>query len=112
MDTGTKIGALAAGALIVFGEQTALREKIGAAEQQVRDANARQDSRKMELDKALAQLAAQKRKVQTPAEVIEALPGVLPLPKAIRVDQALLSPSAANSARQSQQAKTGQAIDG
>lgn len=104
MDIGTKIGAVAAAAFVVLGsslfvawqavrkEQIELQTKIRTAEQQARDANARQESRKTELDRTLAQLAAQKKKVQTPAQAIDALPGVLPLPRAIP-SEGILAPA-------------------
>ena len=64
-------------------EQVELQQKLNVAEQQVRDANARQESRKTELDKTLAELTARAKKVQTPKQVVEALPEVLPLPQPI-----------------------------
>jgi len=97
MDLGIKIGVAASTVMIVLGcvtfvawrtvrrEQAELQQKLNLAEQQVRDANARQEIRKTELDKTLAQLEAQKRKVQTPKQVVEALPEVLPLPKTIQL---------------------------
>jgi len=98
MDIGTKIGVFASGALLVLGcsvyvawqavhrEQAELQLKLNAAEQQVHEATARQENRDTELNKTLAQLAAQKKTVQTPQQVLDALPSVLPLPEPLSDD--------------------------
>jgi len=103
MDIGTKIGILASGTLVVLGcsvsvawqavrrEQAELQQKLNAAEQQVHDATERQQDRDTELNKVLALLASKKRTVQTPKQVMDALPDILPLPEPLSADAGSIS---------------------
>ncbi|HTZ33895.1 MAG TPA: hypothetical protein VMH31_15660 [Methylomirabilota bacterium] len=103
MDIGTKIAILATGALVVLGcsvyvawqavrrEQAVLQQRLNAAEQRVHDATARQETRDSELKKNLDQLAQEKRNVQTPKQVLGALPEVLPLPEPLSADVGFIS---------------------
>ncbi len=83
--------ALAIGVNVYFawrGEQRAtaeLQTELKAAQQSLAAATARQDARDSQLAQALSQIAAQKAAVQRPAQVVTALPDVLPLPKAIEI---------------------------
>jgi hypothetical protein len=73
-------------------EQAQLQEKLNSAEQAVRDANAREESRKVELDQQLSELQKQEAKVQKPEQVVKALPDVLPLPKPLVLEETPQSP--------------------
>ncbi|HKI11240.1 MAG TPA: hypothetical protein VKA02_03935 [Candidatus Acidoferrum sp.] len=61
-------------------EQAQLKEAVQAAQKALADADARQQSRNAELGQMLAQLNAKKSSVQSPAQIVKALPDVLPLP--------------------------------
>ncbi len=61
-------------------EQAQLKAALQAAQQALTDADARQQSRNAELTKLLAQFNQKKTTVQSPAQVVQALPAVLPLP--------------------------------
>ena len=62
-------------------EQAQLQEKVKSAQQVLSEATARQQSRQADLEQQLAQLQQEKATVQNPAQVVKALPDVLPLPK-------------------------------
>jgi type II secretory pathway pseudopilin PulG len=68
-------------------EQTQLQEKLKNAEQALQAANARQESRNAELEQQLGKIQHEKNVVQKPAEVVKALPDVLPLPKPLVLEQ-------------------------
>jgi hypothetical protein len=74
-------------------EQAQLQEKLNSAEQAVRDANAREESRKVELDQQLSELQKQEAKVQKPEQVVKALPAVLPLPTPLVLQEVAQSPT-------------------
>jgi len=61
-------------------EQAQLKEAMQAAQKALADADARQQSRNAELGQMLAQLNAKKSSIQSPAQIVKALPDVLPLP--------------------------------
>ena len=61
-------------------EQAQLKAELQAAQQALTDAGARQQSRNAELAQLLAQFNEEKSTVQSPAQVVKALPAVLPLP--------------------------------
>jgi len=61
-------------------EQAQLKAELQAAQQALTDAGARQQSRNAELAQLLAQFNEKKSSVQSPAQVVKALPAVLPLP--------------------------------
>jgi type II secretory pathway pseudopilin PulG len=67
-------------------EQAALQAELKTTQAALEDATARQASRDSALTTLLSQLKQQKAAVQKPDQVIAALPGVLPLPQAITLD--------------------------
>ena len=90
---------LAAGVVVVWHaqqiERAQLQAKLKNAEQALTEANARQASRDAELQQRVAQLEEKKVAVQKPAEVLNALPEVLSLPKPLVMEQP--APGAASS---------------
>jgi hypothetical protein len=67
-------------------QQAELQVKLTAAQGELQAANAREQSRNTELEKELAEIAQEKKSVQTSAQVLQALPGVLPLPKPLAAE--------------------------
>jgi len=61
-------------------EQAQLKAELQATQKALEDADARQQSRNAELAQLLAQLNEKKTAVQNPAQIVKALPDVLPLP--------------------------------
>ena len=61
-------------------EQAQLKAELQATQKALADADARQQSRNSELAQVLAQLNEKKAAVQSPAQIVKALPDVLPLP--------------------------------
>ena len=61
-------------------EQAQLKAALQAAQKALTDADARQQARNAELANLLAQFNQKKTAVQSPAQVVQALPQVLPLP--------------------------------
>ncbi len=61
-------------------EQAQLKAALQATQKALADADARQQSRNAELAQLLAQLNEKKATVQNPAQIVKALPDVLPLP--------------------------------
>jgi type II secretory pathway pseudopilin PulG len=61
-------------------EQAQLKAALQAAQKALEDADARQQSRNSELGQLLAQLNEKKTTVQNPAQIVKALPDVLPVP--------------------------------
>jgi len=61
-------------------EQAQLKAQLQAAQKALTDADARQQSRNAQLTQILAQFNAKKSTVQSPSQVVKALPDVLPLP--------------------------------
>ena len=74
-------------------EQAELREKLKSSEQALQEANARQESRNANLEQQLGQIQHEKMMVQKPAEVVKALPDVLPLPKALVLEEQAQAPT-------------------
>jgi len=68
-------------------QQSDLQAKLAGTQQQLQAADAREESRKAELQQQLARIAEQQRAVQNPQQVMQALPGVLPLPKPLMLEQ-------------------------
>lgn len=64
-------------------ERGRLEAEIRAAQAVAREAGSRQRQRESELQQALRQIAERKLQVNTPREVVEAFPRVLPLPAPI-----------------------------
>jgi type II secretory pathway pseudopilin PulG len=64
-------------------DRAQLVDELAAAKQALSAATARQEQRDSQLVQTLAQLAAQKRTVVTPAEVVRELPREIPLPSPI-----------------------------
>lgn len=60
-----------------------LAAELAATKQLLEAANARQHDRDAQLAQTLSALAAEKRSVVTPAQIVKALPGTLPLPAPI-----------------------------
>ena len=67
-------------------EQMELQAELMATKQALSDASTRQQARESDLDKVLAQIGQQKAAVKKPAEIVKALPEVLPLPKALELE--------------------------
>jgi hypothetical protein len=67
-------------------DRTQLAADLAAAKQTLAQTNARQHDRDAQLTKTLAALAAGKRNVKTPAEIVRALPNEIPLPVTIALD--------------------------
>lgn len=63
------------------------------AQRALEEANAREESRKAELDKQLKQLQKEQSAVQKPEQVLNALPDVLPLPTPLVLGDAGSSPT-------------------
>jgi hypothetical protein len=61
-------------------EQAQLKAELQATQKALADAAARQQSRNAELAQLLTQLNEKKATVQNPAQIVKALPDVLPLP--------------------------------
>jgi hypothetical protein len=61
-------------------EQAQLKTELQATQKALADADARQQSRNAELGQMLAQLNAKKASIHSPAQIVKALPDVLPLP--------------------------------
>jgi len=68
-------------------QQADLQTKLATTQQQLQAADAREETRKAELQQQLAQLTQQEKKVQSPQQVLKALPALLPLPKPLTIDQ-------------------------
>ena len=68
-------------------EQTQLQAELKAAQAALAGATARQQARESDLDKVLAQINQQKVVAQKPAEIVQALPEVLPLPKPLTFEK-------------------------
>ncbi len=67
--------------------QTELKAELQTAKASLAELTARQSARDTTLNKALATLQHQKAVVQKPDQIIAALPGVLPLPMPLTLDQ-------------------------
>jgi hypothetical protein len=67
-------------------DQAKLQSELKTTQEALADATARQTTRDAALKTLLAGLKKQKAEVQQPAQVITALPGVLPLPQAITLE--------------------------
>jgi len=76
-------------------EQAQLKAALQAAQKALTDADARQQSRNAELTTLLAQLNQKKTTVQSPAQVVQALPAVLPLPTPLSLPTESASPALA-----------------
>jgi hypothetical protein len=70
-----------------------LATELSVAQQSLTQASDRQQSRDADLLRTLASLAAQKRDVQTPAQILQALPQQIPLPQPIVVAVPPTNPS-------------------
>jgi ABC-type nickel/cobalt efflux system permease component RcnA len=68
-------------------QRTQLQNELRAAQTQVTQAEARQQSRETELNALLDKMEKERVAVRTPAEVLKALPGVLPLPKPLSFEE-------------------------
>ena len=66
-------------------DRAQLAAELTAAKQSLAQADARQHARDAQLQGALAAIAAQKRTVTTPAQILRALPQHLPLPQPITI---------------------------
>ena len=92
-----KIGAIAvalalAGSVLVAwrdarAQQAELQAELKSTQAALVEATQRQATRDAALSTLLTQLNKSKAEVQKPEQVIEALPGVLPLPEAITLDE-------------------------
>lgn len=84
-------------------DRAQLAADLAATKQLLTAADARQHARDTQLQQTLGQLAAQKRSVATPAQILRALPKAIPLPEPITLQAdrassvgAALGPPAAN----------------
>ena len=68
-------------------DQVQLQARLDSAEQALRDAEARQESRKTELARQLSDIKRKKDAVRSPQEVLKGLPEVLPLPKPLALEE-------------------------
>jgi seryl-tRNA synthetase len=68
-----------------------LQSDLKASQAALTDASKRQQDRDASLKQVVADLTKQKAAVQTPAEVVKALPAVLPLPEPLVIDTAVRS---------------------
>ena len=117
MGTWIKLGAMGIAVILAVSlavawrgvrrEQAQLKEQLKSAEQALQEANARQTDRDAGLDQQLKEIRTQKQAVQSPAQVVKALPGVLPLPKPITLEAASMQSSAGHGSQPV--ASTGQA---
>jgi hypothetical protein len=64
-------------------DRAKLAAELASAQQSLTQAADRQQSRDADLLRTLASIAAQKREIQTPAQILQALPQQIPLPQAI-----------------------------
>jgi hypothetical protein len=69
-------------------QQDELQAQLKSAQEQLQAADARETSSKKALQQQLAKIAQERKSVQTPAEAIEELPAVLPLPKPLVIETA------------------------
>jgi hypothetical protein len=65
-------------------DRAQLQEELTATRKTIDDLTAQQNGRDAQLKQSLAQLAAQKQAVRTPAQALQRLPAVLPLPAPLR----------------------------
>ena len=64
-------------------EQAQLKSQLQAAQKALSDADARQQTRNAQLAQLLAQFNERKSAIQSPAQIVKALPEVLPLPTSL-----------------------------
>jgi len=88
-------------------DQAQLKAELQATRKAVADADARQQSRNSALARHLAQLNQEKTSVRSPAQVVQALPDVLPLPTPLTLP-AQTTGSASQSATQASGASKSQ----
>jgi len=81
-------------------EQAQLKAALQAAQHALTDADARQQARNAELATLLAQFNQKKTAVQSPAQVVQALPQVLPLPTPLSLPAAAASQAAPSGPKQ------------
>jgi hypothetical protein len=74
-------------------DRAKLAEQLASAQQSLTQATDRQQSRDTDLLHSLANLAAQKRDIQTPAQILQALPQQIPLPQPIALQPVAQPPS-------------------
>jgi len=72
--------------------QAQLKAELQATQKAVADADSRQQSRNAQLTQVLAQLNEKKSTVRNPAQIVKALPGVLPLPTPLTQPTQVASP--------------------
>jgi hypothetical protein len=89
--------ALVAAASVYFAwrgnqrEQAQLKAELQATQKALTDADARQQSRTAQLAQLLAQLNQKKAAIRNPAQIVTALPDVLPLPTPLTLPAQTLS---------------------
>ena len=74
-------------------ERSQLESELAATKQLLASADARQHDRDAQLAQTLATLAAEKRTIVTPAQIIRELPSQLPLPSPLVLQSTPASPS-------------------
>ncbi len=81
-------------------EQAELKQELKATQAQLAEAAARQEQRDAKVGLLVEQLAEKKDAVKSPVQVVAALPDVLPLPRAIRMNDVVGTGTAAGGANQ------------
>jgi hypothetical protein len=77
-------------------DRAKLATELAIAQQSLAQASDRQQTRDSDLLRTLATLATQKRDIQTPAQILQALPQQIPLPQPIVITTPLATPSPTN----------------
>src|ERR1700761_3503599 len=85
-------------------DRAKLSAELAVAQQSLTQATDRQQSRDADLLRTLASLAGQKREIQTPQQILQALPEQIPLPQPIT----MATPSTNSSPTIANQLLTGQ----
>jgi type II secretory pathway pseudopilin PulG len=68
-------------------QQAQLQQQLAVAQRLLQQADARQQARDAAVQQVVAQLQKQQRTIQEPADILKALPQVLPLPTPLVLDQ-------------------------
>ncbi|MGB7438892.1 MAG: hypothetical protein WBR26_03190 [Candidatus Acidiferrum sp.] len=81
-------------------QQVQLEQQLKSAQQALQQADARQQARDQAVQQIVGQLQKQQAAVQKPADVLKALPSVLPLPAPLVLDQSAQTSSTSHAAGQ------------
>jgi len=104
--TWLKVAAAAVMALLVFclamawranrRQQEQLQQQLNSAQQALQQANAREQERDAAAKQQVAQLQKQEQSAQTPADILKALPQVLPLPAPLVLNATTAAPASSS----------------